>query len=88
MLSDQNYTAQGLKAKEPSCVGKAQYLQIRFANARLFCNHLPYSLLETNKYTYESCSPYTTARNTSLLHHSTLTTHYRTDTMLTSSLFP
>ena len=32
--------------------------------------------------------PYRAARNISLLHHSILTTHYDTDTMLTSSLFP
>ena len=30
--------------------------------------------------------PHRAARNTSLLHHSLLTTHYHTDTMLTSSL--
>ena len=33
------YAAQGLKAKEPSCVEKVQYLQTRFA-CKAFCNHL------------------------------------------------
>ena len=33
----------------------------------------------------QSVSPHRAARNTSLLHHSLLTTHYHTDTMLTSS---
>ena len=34
----------------------------------------------------QSVSPHRAARNTSLLHHSLLTTYYHTDTMLTSSL--
>ena len=34
----------------------------------------------------QSVSPHIAARNTSLLHHSILTTYYHTDTMLTSSL--
>ena len=34
----------------------------------------------------QSVSPHRAARNTSLLHHSLLTTHYHADTMLTSSL--
>ena len=34
----------------------------------------------------QSVSPHRAARNTSLLHHSILTTYYHTDTMLTSSL--
>ena len=34
----------------------------------------------------QSVSPHRAARNTSLLHHSLLTTYYHTDTVLTSSL--
>ena len=34
----------------------------------------------------QSVSPHRAARNTSLLHHSLLSTHYHADTMLTSSL--
>ena len=36
----------------------------------------------------QSVSPHRAARNTSLLHHSLLTTYYHNDTMLTTSLFP
>ena len=77
-----HYAAQGLKAKEPSSV---EYLRTQFANARLFAAH---SLFETKTFTHENCSPYRAAKNTSLLHHAILTTHYHNDAMLTSSLFP
>ena len=37
VLGAENYAAQGLKAKEPSCVEKVQYLQTGFANAGFLC---------------------------------------------------
>ena len=36
VLGAENYAAQGLKAKEPSCVEKVQYLQTGFANVHVF----------------------------------------------------
>ena len=84
MWSDPNYAAQGLKAKEPSCIEKIQYLWTQFANARLFCN-LTVCLRLRNL-------PMKAAPHTELpeiLHHSILTTYYHTwtDTMLTLVLF-
>ena len=52
VLGVENDAAQGLKAKEPSCVEKVQYLQTGFANAGFLCMYytiLSYLIYEVNE---------------------------------------